>query len=83
MLEEFLMPTLAEEGLDDVLFQQDGAPPHFHKEVTDFLNRKIPEKYIGRGGPLTWPPRSPDLTLFYFFFLLGEQQGCHHWLPLC
>jgi hypothetical protein len=51
-----------------MLFQQDGAPPHFHKEVTDFLNRKLPEKFIGRGGPVTWPPRSPDFTLLDFYF---------------
>jgi hypothetical protein len=42
MLEEFLTPILEEEGPDDMLFQQDGALPHFHKEVTDFLNRKFP-----------------------------------------
>jgi hypothetical protein len=47
------MPILQEEGPDDMLFQQDGAPPHFHKEVVDFLNRKFPEKWNGRGGAIT------------------------------
>jgi hypothetical protein len=51
-VEEFLLRLLEEEGPDDMLFQQDGAPPHFHKEVTDFLNRKFPEKWIGRGGSI-------------------------------
>jgi hypothetical protein len=68
-----------------VLFQQDGAHPHFHKEVTDFLNIKFPEKWIGRGGPITWLPRSPDLTPLDFSF--GDTSRmlctCHHWLPLC
>jgi hypothetical protein len=41
MLEEFLMPILDEEGPDDMLFQQDGAPPHFHKEVTRLLKSQI------------------------------------------
>jgi hypothetical protein len=59
-VEEFLMPILEEEGPDDMLFQQDGVPPHFHKEVMDFLNRKFPGKWIGRKGPITWPPHSPD-----------------------
>jgi hypothetical protein len=68
---EFLTPILEEEGPDDMLFQQDGAPPHFQKEVTDFLNRKCPEKWINRGGPITWPPRSPDLTPLEFFFFIG------------
>jgi hypothetical protein len=68
MLEEFLMPILEEDGPDDMLFQQDGAPPHFRKEMTDFLNGKFPEKRICMGGPITWPPRSPDLTPLEFFF---------------
>jgi hypothetical protein len=51
-----------------MLFQQGGAPPHFLKEMVDFLNRKFPEKWVGRGGPITWPPRSPHLTPFNFFF---------------
>jgi hypothetical protein len=37
ILEEFLMPILKEQGPNDMLFQQDGAPPHFHKEMTDFF----------------------------------------------
>jgi hypothetical protein len=57
-VEEFLMPILEE---NDLLFQGDGAPQHFHKEGTDFFNRKFPEKWIGGGGPITWPPRSPDI----------------------
>jgi hypothetical protein len=35
MLEECIMPILEKEGPDNILFQQDGAPPHLHKEVTD------------------------------------------------
>jgi hypothetical protein len=31
------MLTLEEEP-DDMLFQQEGAHPHFHNEVADFLN---------------------------------------------
>jgi hypothetical protein len=61
MFEEFLMPIL-EEGPDDTLFQQDRAPPHFHKKLMNFLNSKFLEKCIGRGRPVTWPPRLPDLT---------------------
>jgi hypothetical protein len=61
-VEEFVMPILEEAGLFDKLLQQDGASPHFHNGVTDFLNSKFPEKLIGRGGYITWPPRSPDLT---------------------
>ena len=26
------------------------------------MNEIFDEKWIGRGGPVAWPPRSPDLT---------------------
>lgn len=43
-------------------YQHDGAPPHYTHEVTNFLNRRFPNRWIGRGGPVAWPARSPDLT---------------------
>jgi len=30
--------------------------------VTDVLNERFPDAWIGRGGPIPWPPRSPDLS---------------------
>ncbi|EFN61939.1 hypothetical protein EAG_00101, partial [Camponotus floridanus] len=42
--------------------QQDGAPPHYARIVRDFLNERFNNRWIGRGGPIAWPPRSPDLT---------------------
>jgi hypothetical protein len=38
--------------------QHDGTPPHYGREVTTYLNRKFRGRWIGRGGPVTWPPRS-------------------------
>ena len=35
---------------------QDGAPPHFSCFVTDVLNERFPDAWIGRGGPIPWPP---------------------------
>jgi len=46
---------------------QDGAPPHFSCFVTDVLNERSPDAWIGRGGPIPWPPRSPDLFPLDFF----------------
>jgi hypothetical protein len=48
-------------------FQQDGAPPHYANTVKAFLNQQFQGKWIGRRGPITWPPRSPDLTPLHFF----------------
>jgi hypothetical protein len=44
----------------------DGAPPHF-SAVWAFLNTNLLEWKTERGGPQTWPPRSPDLYPKDFF----------------
>ena len=48
---------------------QDGAPPHFSCFATDVLrvNERFPDAWIGRGGPIPCPPRSPDLSPLDFF----------------
>jgi len=46
---------------------QDGALPLFSCFVTDVLNESFPDAWIGRGGPIPWPPRSPDLSSLDFF----------------
>ena len=65
------LPTYMEdiplEDRRDIWFQQDGAPPHFGRQVTAFLNEKFPERWLGRGGPVHWPARSPDLSPLDFF----------------
>jgi hypothetical protein len=43
--------------------QQDGAPSHFCHHVRNHLAGR----WIGRDGPIAWPPRSPDLTPLGFF----------------
>ena len=43
-------------------FMHDGTPAHFHLSVRRYLNRRYGERWIGRGGPVPWPPRSPDLN---------------------
>ena len=44
-----------------LIWQQDGAPPHYGLIVKDFLNATFDE-WIGRRGHVEWPPCSPDLT---------------------
>lgn len=45
-----------------LIFQQDGAPIHFARGVRNYLNATFGNNWIGREGPINWPPRSPDLT---------------------
>ena len=58
----FKTETFEQETVSRVIFMQDGAPPHFSCFVTDVLNERFPDAWIGRGGPIPWPPRSPDLS---------------------
>lgn len=52
---------------DLIHFQQDGAPPHYAIITRRWLDRFYPRQWIGRRGPIEWPPRSPDLTPLDFF----------------
>jgi len=63
MLEKFAIPQIPA----GFIFQQNGAPPHFHRDVTTFLDENFPRHWVGRGGPTAWPPRSSDLTPLDFF----------------
>lgn len=71
---QFLEDTLPE-LLEDVpialrqrmWFQHDGAPPHFARVVRNHLDEAFLNRWIGRGGPVSWPARSPDLTSLDFF----------------
>ena len=45
----------------------DGAPPHFGVVVQEYLNAHFPNRWIGRGGPISWPARSPDLNPIDFY----------------
>jgi hypothetical protein len=32
------------------------------RHVREYLNESFPNRWLGHGGPVAWPPRSPDLT---------------------
>lgn len=48
-------------------FMLDGAPAHYRLQVREYLNEAYPNRWIGRGGPVAWPARSPDLNPLDFF----------------
>ena len=47
--------------------QQDGTPPHRARLVKQWLNTHFQNRWIGIGGAMTWPPRSPDLNPCDFY----------------
>ena len=68
MLQEFFIPQVRKmKKMRSIVFQLDGAPPHFVADVRRFLDKTFPGRWIGRGGPIRWAPRPSDLTPFDFF----------------
>jgi hypothetical protein len=68
---EYILPTLLEDvplaTRRNMWFLHDGAPAHFSLEARDQLDAAYPLRWIGRGGPVAWPPRSPDLNPLDYF----------------
>ena len=51
----------------NVWFQMDGYPDHNSRNVRDLMNQYSGQQWIGRYGPVRWPPRIPDLTPLDFY----------------
>lgn len=62
-----LMEDLPVAYLNNVYYQHDGCPAHYERNVRNHLNSVFGDHWIGRGGPVAWPARSPDLTLLDFY----------------
>ena len=66
-----VLPTLLEDVPLNIhrrmWFQHDGAPAHFYRGARQVLDETFTNRWIGRGGTVPWPPRSPDLTPLDFF----------------
>ncbi|KAJ8887785.1 hypothetical protein PR048_014003 [Dryococelus australis] len=53
-------------------FQHDGAHPHCDVNFRNCVNQRFHNHWIGRGGPVSWRPRSPDLTPMNLYFCGGR-----------
>ncbi|GFX56869.1 uncharacterized protein TNCV_3566411 [Trichonephila clavipes] len=49
-----------------VWFQHDGMLAHFSADLRSSLDTAYPGRWIGRGGPVNWRARSPDLSCIDF-----------------
>lgn len=68
MLQNFFWPAIQRKRIaSKVMFQQDGAAAHYSTIVREWLNERLPERWIGRRGPVEWAARSPDLTPLDFY----------------
>jgi len=70
MLKLYVAPQL-EEFQPWIIFQQDGAPPHWVSDVRRFLDAAFLNRWIGRDGLTPWPTRSPDITPPWLLFMGG------------
>lgn len=70
MLETFFAPRLhafPDIEIQQTWFQQDGATSHTANLSMAALRRLFGERIISRNANVTWPPRSPDLSVCDFF----------------
>ena len=50
-----------------VAFQHDGFSAHYETRVRAWLDGKLEDRWMGRGGPIPWPAQSPDLSPLNFW----------------
>jgi hypothetical protein len=83
LLQQHFLPAVQEwPSFAEVIFMQDGAPPHWAIPVRNWLTLTFPGRWIGRGSPnMFWPPNSPDLTPCDFFLWGYLKSRVYHTQP--
>ncbi|GFU53745.1 transposable element Tc3 transposase [Trichonephila clavipes] len=67
MITNFFIPELNNHDVQEMWFQQDGATCHTARATIDLLKDTFGDRLISRFGPMSWPPRSCDLTPLDYF----------------
>ncbi|GFV95238.1 transposable element Tc3 transposase [Trichonephila clavipes] len=76
MITNFFIPELNNHDVQELWFQQDGATCHTARATIDLLKDTFGDRLTSRFGPVSWPPRSCDLTpLDYFLVWLRKVIG--------
>ncbi|GFS78149.1 uncharacterized protein TNCV_1107611 [Trichonephila clavipes] len=80
-----VLPVLLQSVPDNIKarmwFQHDGTPAQFSADVRSALDTAYPGQWIGRGGPVSWSKRSPDLSCLDFF-LWGHMKSLVYLSPV-
>lgn len=66
-LSDYIDNNICLNRLNDLWFQQDGAPPHNARRIGECLSQMFPNKVISNNGDVRWPARSPDLSPLDYF----------------
>jgi hypothetical protein len=67
-MKDNVLPQIRETFGHDCWIQMDDAPAHLARSVREWIDEEFPDRWIGRDGPVLWPPGSPDLMPPDFFF---------------
>ena len=67
VLKEIVVPMMTSMRYNQCHFQQDGASVHWTIAARQYFNDHLPNRWIGCGVPIQWPPRSPYLSLNDFW----------------
>lgn len=70
MISDFLLPELEARNPGDISFQQDNGTSHTAAQTMDLLRGPSDEQIISHFEPVSWPPKSCDITHFDFFLWL-------------
>ncbi|GFW48784.1 transposable element Tc3 transposase [Trichonephila clavipes] len=62
MITNFFIPELNNHDVQELWFQQDGATCHTARATINLLKDTFGDRLISRFGPVSWPPRSCDLS---------------------
>jgi hypothetical protein len=57
---------------------RDGLATHFGRQSAEYVNESYQGRWVGRGGPVAWPSRSPDLNALDFFICSERSLCCSH-----
>ena len=80
VIRDIVVPTLQTMRYIHHVYQQDGASVHWTVAAREMLNSQLSGRWIGRSGPIQWPPRSPDLSV-NDFWLWGYLRDNVYQLP--
>ncbi|GFW28865.1 transposable element Tc3 transposase [Trichonephila clavipes] len=67
MITNFSTPELNNHDVQELWFQQDGATCYTARATINLLKDMFGDRLISRFGPVSWPPRSYDLTPLDYF----------------
>lgn len=73
---EYYLEDLPLIDYNQIIWHQDGAPPHTTIAVRNYLNNRFHE-WIGKHGTIRWPPNSPDLSLLDTFLWGYLKNKCY------